>query len=345
MREVILRNFGSVECFEEAVTGRPDPKADEVRVRIEAASFNPIDALWRNGRISPSLPVILGRDFSGTVDAVGSDVKDFAVGDEVFGIHGGLASNGSYAEYLCVHQRLVACKPRTLSHAVSAGVPIVTLTAMKCVWEKAHVEGGSAFITGASGAVGSTIIQLCRLSGARAVGTTGSDAGLDVLRKLGIGDEAAIDYRGAGAGDLAERARAAIGGGEFEYTFDTAGGRLKELCFELAATDGHVVSIVEEPADYALNLWDERTSPMVAKSLSFHFEQLSARAAGGDPEKLVLFRQYLERAADLLDTGQLQPLATTIVGPLGLGTVQRAHQLLDDRKTSGKLVMARESIS
>jgi len=339
MKVIALRSFGGPELFEEEDWPVPTPRDDEVRVRVLAASFNPVDASWRKGRISDVLPVVLGRDFCGVIDAAGKAVRDLERGDEVFGVHASLASNGSYAEYLRLPAILVAQRPRRIGIEGAASLPIVALTAIKCVRSKARFSAGQTALVTGSGGVASMIVQLLRYAGAsNVVATAGSTSSAARLAQLGIAKDRILTYGGLDRRELEQEALLRNAGRPFAATFDTAGGALKRLCFDAVEADGHVVSIVEEPADYDLNIWDERTSPMVAKSLSFHFEQLSARAVGRNPEKLRLFREHLDLLARLIDEGHLHPPAHEVVGPFSKNTVRQAHELLDRRK-GPKLVM------
>jgi NADPH:quinone reductase-like Zn-dependent oxidoreductase len=336
MRVIALRSFGGPDLFAEEEWPVPEPRDDEVRIRVLAASFNPVDRYWRAGLVSDKLPVVLGRDFCGVVDAAGRAVLDLQSGDEVFGVHGSLASNGAYAEYLTLPALLVARRPRKIGVAQAAALPIVGLTAMKCVQSKARfLSGQTALVTG-SGGVGEMIVQLLRLAGASNIVTTaGSAGGAAKLEQLGVATDRIVSYRGLEGAALLREALVRNGGRPFSAAFDTAGGALKRLCFEAAEADGQVVSIVEEPVDYNLNLWD---SPLVEKSLSFHFEQLSARAVGREAAKLALFRKQLQQLAQLVDDGRLHPPAHEVLAPLSRETVQRAHEVLDRRK-GPKLVM------
>jgi len=340
VKVVALRSFGEPDLFREEEWPMPEPREGEVRVRVLAASFNPVDAYWRAGQLDDALPVVLGRDFSGIIDAVGAHVRDLRVGDEVFGLQASLASNGAYAEYLALPALLVAYKPRAINAEQAASLPVVALTAMKCVQSKARFGAGqTALVTGAAGSVGSMIMQLLRLAGAsNVVATAGSPGSAATLQEMGVPTDRILSYSGLDREASLREAMDRNGGQPFAAAFDTAGGALKRLCFDAVEPDGHVVSIVEEPADYDLNLWDERTSPLVGKSLSFHFEQLSARAASRNPAKLALFREQLERLARLIDDGKLRTPRHEVVAPLSRETVQRAHEVLYRRK-GPKLVM------
>lgn len=340
MKVIALRAFGGPELFAEEDWPVPEPREDEVRVRVLAASFNPIDGYWRVGQVSDRLPVVLGRDFCGVVDAAGAAVRDLEAGDEVFGVQASLASNGAYAEFLALPALLVARRPRSITVEQAASLPVVALTAMKCVQSKARFSAGqTALVTGGAGSVGSMIVQLLQHAGAaNIVATAGSAGSAARLEELGVARDRIVAYPGLDGEALLREALARNERQLFSATFDTVGGAMKRLCFEAVEADGQVVSIVEEPVDYDLNLWDERTSPMVAKSLSFHFEQLSARAAGRDAGKLQLYREQLQLLMRLIDDGRLSPPTHELLAPLSTETVRQGHEVLD-RGKGPKLVM------
>ena len=156
------------------------------------------------------------------------------------------------------------------------------MTAYHCVAVKARIESRqSVFVAGGSGGVGSRAIQFLKHFGANPIiATAGGEESANYLVDLGIARKNIVFYRGLSVEKLKESI-VEINGGEVDAAFDFVGGAMKHLCFEVVGVNGHVVSIVEESPDFPLNLWDEETSPMVLKAISFHFEQLGAAALRG----------------------------------------------------------------
>lgn len=342
MRVVEVRAFGGVERLEDAEKPLPVPGRGEVRIRIRAAGFNPVDYKWRQGHVSPHLPVVLGREVAGVVDAVGEGATSFREGDAVFAYAGAQASNGGYAEAMCVPEALVAHKPPSLSFAESAAIPIASLTAYESVVEKARVERGEAvLVAGAAGGVGSAAVALLRHLGATPLlATAGSDASAAYLvKELGVRPEEVVRYAGRDAEALSAEVRERAGGWGVAAAFDFVGSAMKRLCFDAVAADGRVVSIVEEPPDYPLNLWDENTSPLMVRSVSFHFVQLGARSRLGPPSGLALYGQRMTKLAALYEMGALPRPRVECVGSLSSATARRAHTLLEEGHVRGKLVM------
>src|SRR5262245_33771579 len=117
MQAVVLETLGDVAGFKLKEVAKPAPNRNEVRIRIKAVGFNPVDTKQRSGAYPLKPPIILGADCSGVIDAVGEDFHEFSVGDEVMAIVFGQGSNGTYAEYVCVPRSFVVHKPKNISFA------------------------------------------------------------------------------------------------------------------------------------------------------------------------------------------------------------------------------------
>jgi NADPH2:quinone reductase len=341
MHVVTQRAFGGVEQLVDEDWPLPVPGPGEVRIRIRAASFNPVDVLFRQGGFGGQLPQVLGRDLSGVVDALGEGVTGLTVGDEVLCYRGGQGSNGSHAEYTCVPAVLVVPKPRRLGFAEAAALPVVALTAWQCVTRARVKRGEAVFVAGGAGGVGSMALQLLRHFGASPLFTTaGGDASASYLvEHLGVEPGRILRYRGRTPEQLLADVLAMNGGQRVPVALDFVGGTMKELCFAVAAVDGRVVSIVEEPADSPFNLWDETRSPLILRSLEFHFIQLGARARYAPRETWKVYREQLEAISWFIEEGALKPPAVRTVGPLSAATAREAHRLLEEGRVQGKLVM------
>src|SRR5262249_15451498 len=144
------------------------------RMRIHASAFNPTDFQKRQATGgSGTLPLILGCDVAGIVDAIGDGVSAYALGDEVYAyLLGGRAPGGGYAEYVCRSVDFVAHKPRTLSFGAAAAVVTVGLTGYQCLDQVQVQPGEPVFVAGGSGGVGTMLIQLARHAGAGPIFTT-----------------------------------------------------------------------------------------------------------------------------------------------------------------------------
>ena len=166
---------------------KPEPQAGQVRIKVRAASVNPVD--WKQAaRAAPGTRLIPGRDLSGVIDAVGDAAGPWKVGQGVIAI----ATGGSYAEYAIASVEAMAAKPRRLSFAEAAGMPVVGETAWRALVTIANVEPGQrVLIHGGAGGVGSSAVQVAKARGAYVIATA-SPSHDGLLRSLGV-DEV-IDY-------------------------------------------------------------------------------------------------------------------------------------------------------
>jgi NADPH:quinone reductase-like Zn-dependent oxidoreductase len=198
MTAVIYRCYGSPDVVEVTEVAKPVPADNEVLVKVQAASVNPLD--WHYMRGSPYLlrlsaglgspdDLRLGVDFAGTVEAVGSGVTQFKPGDEVFG-----RSNGAFAEYVIVPEdRSVVHMPDEVSFEQAAALPIAAITALQALRDKGELKPGQkVLINGASGGVGTYAVQIAKAMGAEVHGVC-STRNLDLVRSLGA--DHVWDYR------------------------------------------------------------------------------------------------------------------------------------------------------
>jgi NADPH:quinone reductase-like Zn-dependent oxidoreductase len=340
MQVILLTAPGSAEHFQQATLPMPTPQPDELRIRIYAAAFNPMDFQKRKAATPSQLPMILGGEVAGAIDAIGSAVTTFAVGDEVMTYL--VRKRGGYAEYVCVQALFVVRKPANLSFAQAAAVPVVGLTAYQAITTRAAVRPGDAvLITGASGGVGTMAIQLARLRGAeRIVATAGSDQSARYLtEQLGIAPSEIVRYPGLSRAELAAEALRCNQGKLFRVAMDFVGGAMTSLCSDVVAVEGHVVAIFSGPRDVTHGEPENDEDRLFDKSAIFHFLMISARALYGPPDSWGIYAEQLAALAQLLEDGQLQPPQIRDLGRMSVATVRTAHQLLEDGHVQGKLVM------
>jgi NADPH:quinone reductase-like Zn-dependent oxidoreductase len=175
----------------------PAPAPGEVQVRVSVASLNPVDFKLRAGMFrlvrKPRLPAITGKDFAGTVSALGAGVTGFVVGQRVFGSVDPMGGRGSCTETLAIGTDLLAATPEGVSDETAACLPVASGTALQALVRIAQLRSGqSLLVTGASGGVGSSAVQIARSLGARVTGVCGT-ANVEYVR--GIGAQEVIDYR------------------------------------------------------------------------------------------------------------------------------------------------------
>lgn len=234
---VLTRHDGPLELTTIAI---PDLSAGEVRIRIAASGLNPLDTKIRAGAAAHArhpLPLILGIDVAGVVDAVGSGVTEFSPGDEVYGMTGGVGGiPGSLAQYASVDASLLARKPVNLSMREAAALPLAFITAWCGMVDRANLQAGqTVLVQGGAGGVGHVAVQIARARGA-IVFATASGRNQDVVAGFGA---TPIDY----AAQTVEQYVAKYTDGEgFDLVVDTVGGPTLDASFQAVRHFGHVVS-------------------------------------------------------------------------------------------------------
>lgn len=219
MRAVVLREFGGALTLAEV--GKPAAGPGQALVRVAASGVNPLDTKIAAGAAAharPVLPVILGLDLAGVVEEADPGVGDFAAGDEVYGLTGGVGGlPGSLADYAAVDPALLARKPAALTMREAAALPLAVITAWEGLVDRAQVRRGQrVLVHGGAGGVGHVAVQLARARGAE-VFATGSAGSLPVIESLGA---TAIDY----ATPVADYVARYAGGEGFDVIFDSVGG-------------------------------------------------------------------------------------------------------------------------
>src|SRR5262245_46136198 len=184
-----IHRFGPPDAIELQRIEVPRPEAGQILVRVKAAGVGPWDGWMRAGRsaLPQPLPLTLGSDISGVVDAVGSGVGEFAPGDAVFGVTNPRFTDG-YAEYAVVTAGMMARKPATLLDVEAASVPVVAVTAWQMLFDNAGASAGqTVFIHGAAGNVGRYALQLARWRGLHVIASA-RPVDIAAVRLLGADD-------------------------------------------------------------------------------------------------------------------------------------------------------------
>ncbi len=342
MNAIVLRDLGGIENFSMDKVLIPDPKEGEVRILIKAAGFNPVDYKIRQGKYGDCTPLILGADFSGIIDKIGSGVDDFVIGEEVYGMVFGQGSNGTYAQYTCVPYQFVAKKPKHLSFAEAACVPLAALSAYRAVSALMGLNSkeGSIFVAAAAGGVGSFAVQLIKHFHNDQIYTiAGSDETVSFLtKKLGIKKENIIKYDGLTESELKDKLIELNKNSLFVATFDFVGNSMKTLCVELAGYSGHVISLVAEESKSQISTWSNN-SPYFQRNLSAHAIFVGAEAYSEKKETWGIYHEHLTHITRLLDEKIINIPAYNLLGGLEVDIVSKAHSLLESGRVRGKLVM------
>lgn len=308
----------------------PTPGPHDLLVEVRAIAVNPVDTkIRRNVAPEPGQPKVLGWDVAGVVRAVGSAVSLFKVGDEVF-YAGALQRPGGNSERHLVDERLVGHKPRSLSFAEAAALPLTALTAWELLFDRLKVpQGASAqghlLIVGAAGGVGSILTQLTRqLTGLTVIGTASRAETRQWVRELGAHE--VIDHRQPLHAELQRLGIAQV-----------------ERVASLTHTDLHYEQLIEALAPQGqLALIDDPAQLDVVKlkrkSLSLHWEFMYTRSLFETPDMLEQ-HHILESVSQLVDAGTLRTTLGEHFGTINAANLRRAHALLESGQARGKIVL------
>jgi NADPH:quinone reductase-like Zn-dependent oxidoreductase len=239
MRAFVLSRYGGPESTALIEVAEPSPRDGELLVRVHAAGLNPVDFKTRAGALkvihSYPLPIVMGNELSGVVDAIGPAVTRFAKGDRVFAR---VDKNimGAFAEYAIVNEMHAARMPESLDFASAAAVPLAGLTALQALRDELHLSAGQLiFIPGGAGGVGTFAIQIAKHLGAY-VATTASPRGEALVKRLGA--DVVIDY-------TRERFEDRLSG--YDCAFDLLGCDTLARLWSVLKPGGRVVSIAGMP--------------------------------------------------------------------------------------------------
>lgn len=310
MRAAIQHSLGGADVLEVTDLPRPEPRTNEILVRVHAASLNPTDWKHRaNGGFLGDPPFVLGWDLSGVVEAVGIGVARFRPGDEVIGMLPYPYGHGSHAEYVAAPARVFAKKPSSLDHVRAAALPLVSLTAWQALIENANLQPGQrVLVHAAAGGVGHIAVQIAKATGAYVIGTASAPKH-DFLRSLGV-DEA-IDYRTQDFTEVAQN---------MDVVLDTIGHDTSTRSLRTLRPGGTVVSIL----------------PIGSDDFYRRSEQLGVRAV-----RMLVDSSHADLASitDLAETGQLRAM---IAETFPLDKIADAHRLGETGRTTGKIVITME---
>ena len=306
MKAVRIHQYGGPEVLKFEDAPRPQPAVGELLIRTHAAAVNPVDWKIREGylkeRVVYSLPLILGWDLSGTVEATGLGATRFQKGDDVF-TRPDIARDGAYAEYILVRESEVTLKPKSIDHVNAAAIPLAALTAWQALFDAARLSTGQkVLIHAASGGVGSFAVQLAKWKGAHVIGTA---SGGNQLFMAELGVDEAIDYGKARFEDVVR---------DVDVVFDTIGGEIQQRSWRVLKKGGILISIVSASSP------EEAAKHGVRQAYVF----VQPNAA------------ELAEIARLVDAGRVKPFVQTV---LPLSEARKAHELSETGHTRGKIVL------
>jgi NADPH2:quinone reductase len=240
MKAAYFETTGTPDVIKIGDLPTPNPNHGEVRVKVLAASINPIDTYVRSGAAPMPLPqpAITGTDFAGVVDAVGGRVTHLKPGDRVWGSNQGLLGRqGTCAEFACVDRRWIYPTPAGVSDEQAAAGALVGITAHLGLFQCAKLKAGeTVFVNGGTGGVGSMVVQMAKAVGATVITTVGSDEKAALARELGA--DHVVNYKGA---DFAERLKAAAGASGIHVWYETQPPTDLDRTVEMMAPRGRII--------------------------------------------------------------------------------------------------------
>lgn len=297
MRAIQYTGFGGSGVLREADLKKPEPREHELLVKVIATTVNPLDVKIRKGSMQKTMPVqmpfVPGSDLSGIVEAVGSSVKGFKPGDEIFAT----ASGGTYAEYAVVSEQRTAHKSSKVPHEEAAALAVPLSTAFTVLTEAAGLQKGQRIlIHGASGAVGSVMTQLAKHLGAYVIATAPA-SGIKLVKDLGA-DEV-IDYKEQDFTKLVS---------DMDLVVDPVGGDTQARSFEVLKKGGKLLSIVSPPSEELAEKYGVGVQFVMGNPTTEKLERGMRLAEEGTVNVRVARVMTLEQAAkaqDLLSEGGL----------------------------------------
>ncbi|KAL8189251.1 hypothetical protein R6Q57_028817 [Mikania cordata] len=332
-RAVLLPRFGGADVLEMRDDVRvPDLKSNEVLVRARAVSVNPLDTRMRAGYgrslFESLLPLILGRDVSGEIEAVGDSVKTLTVGQEVFGALHPTAVRGTYADYAILSEDQLTQKPTTISHVDATAIPFAALTAWRALKSTARItKRQRVLVVGGGGAVGYSAVQLAVAAGCAVSATCESES---IDRLLEAGAEQALDYTSE---DLEVTLK-----GKYNAVLDTIGIQQTErLGINLLKRGGHYMTLQGESASltdrYGLAIGLPTATAILLK------KQMQYKFSHGIKYWWTYMRTDAEGLYEIRRLTESGRLKVPVQKTFPITHVREAHDAKDKRIIPGKVVL------
>lgn len=309
---------------------KPAPRGRDILVSVKAVAINPVDVKVRapKDKVEPQ-PRIIGYDAAGVVEAVGPDVTLFKVGDEVY-YAGDLTRSGTNQEFHLVDERIVGFKPKSLSFAEAAALPLTTITAYEAFFDRLRIDrdgadkGKSILIIGGAGGVGSIGIQLAKRAGLTVIATASRPETVAWVEELGA--DHVVSHRE----DLVKQVHAA--GFKFvDYVAIFNDMRHWKAAVELIRPQGAIVSI--DDTNLPMPMADLKT-----KAASLHWELMFTRSMFQTPD-MIEQHKLLSWVADQIDAGRLRTTVAEVLSPINAANMREAHRRVETGAAKGKIVV------
>ncbi len=312
----------------------PDPilRPRDLLVRVKAISVNPADTKVRaSSQPSDGQPRILGWDAAGVVEATGSDVSLFGVGDKVF-YAGDITRPGSYSQLHAIDERIVGHKPKSLDWAEAAAMPLTSITAWELLFDRLRVPygqkkgRGSILVINGAGGVGSMLIQMARrLTGLTVIATASRPETIAWVKNMGA--HHVVDHHAPLDEELSR-----IGIPEVEYVAGlTATDKQLPFFPKIIAPQGHL-AMIDDPKNFDI-------VDLKRKSITIAWELMFTRAMFSTND-MIEQHKLLEEVSHLVDARVLRTTLTETVSPINAANLRAVHQSVESGRSIGKTVLA-----
>ena len=303
MKAAVASEWGGPEVLKYQDAPKPEPKDDEILVRVMAAGVNPVDSYVRQGKFGlGDGPKIIGSDISGVVEKVGASAKKFKPGDAVY-CYLSVMRGGAYAEYAIARESETALKPKNISFEEAAAVPLAGTTAWQALIDSGKITNGqTVLIHGGSGGVGSFAIPIAKARGAKVIATASTEH-QPILKQLGV--DQAIDYQTAKFEGVVK---------DVDLVLNCVRADALSRSYGVVKKGGTIISITDEP--------DQNECAR---------RGLTCSRMGANPDSHVL-----EELTKLIEAGKMKPIVSQT---FPLADASEAHQQIETRHTAGKIVL------
>jgi NADPH:quinone reductase-like Zn-dependent oxidoreductase len=304
MKAVVIHEYGGPEVLKLEDLPRPEPKENEVLVRVIASGVNPADPLIVSGKYAKEfgthLPLIPGYDVAGIIEKRGAKITKLKVGDSVYGY---VLWGGGWAEYAVMTEGEAAIKPASLDYIQAAAVPLTALTAWQALIDAAKLTAGqTVLIHGGSGGVGSMAIQIAKARGAKVIATA-STPNQDLLKQLGA--DVAIDYTKTKFEDFAK---------DVDVVLDPIGRDTLARSYAVVKKGGFIATLVSRLDQTELDKYGIRGESIASKPDAIELAEITK----------------------LIEAKKIKPIVTQV---LPLTEAMKALQQAETHHTRGKIVL------
>jgi len=328
MKVIQLEQHGEPDLLKIADVNTPEiENPTEIRVKLKAASVNPIDSKLRAGEYPiDTFPAILGCDAAGIVEQIGINVTRVNEGDEVYFFHGGIDGiQGNYAEYKVLDERFVALKPKSQNFTQAAAAPLILLTAWEALFDRAHLaKDKTVFINAGAGGVGHVAIQIAKQCGAQVCTTVSNEKKAAFVKDLGA--DFIINYKEQ---DLVEAIMEWTNNQGVEIAMDNVGGAAIQEIFPAICHCGELVTLLQP--DNSIDWSVARFS-----NIRFSFEVMLSPLLFNLIDAQIHQTWILEQCAKIIDNGNLQ---IHVSDKLSLEEAAKAHRQIETGHTMGKIIL------